>query len=61
MSPSLFGVGNSVGNTLMVSHRLSINNTLIFCGADMDQLLIIGLVFIWFKGCVGSENKLGQV
>ena len=43
----------------MVSHCLFANNTLIFCGADMDELLIIHLVFIWFKGCVGSENKLG--
>lgn len=41
-----FSVGNSVGNTLMVSYRLFANNTLIFCGANMDQLLIIRLVFI---------------
>ena len=41
-----FIVHNSVGNTLMASHHLFANNIMIFCGADMDQLLIIHLVFI---------------
>ena len=41
-----FSVPNSIGNTLMASHNLFANNTMIFCGADMDQLLRIHLVFI---------------
>lgn len=55
-----FRVGNSVENTLMVSHRLFANNTLIFCGTDMDQLLIFCLVFISSKAVLGLKINLGK-
>lgn len=36
-----FRVGNLEGNTLMISHLLFVDDTLLLCDVDLDQLLVI--------------------
>ena len=42
-----FRVGNLEGRSLVVSHLLFTNDTLIFCDADLDQLLILRIVLLF--------------
>ena len=51
-----FHMGNLEGRSLVVSHLLFANDTLIFYDADLDQLLILCMMFIWFK--VGTSLKI---
>ena len=41
-----FSVGVSAGRSLMVSHLFFANDTLIFCYANIDQMLILRMVLI---------------
>ena len=45
---SSFKVGNLQGHSLVVSHLRFANDTLIFCDADLDQLLLLHMALIWF-------------
>ena len=46
---SRFSVGNLEGRSLAVSHLPFADDTLIFCEADLDQILILHMILIWFK------------
>ena len=49
-----FNVGVSAGRSLMVSHLL------IFCDANINQMLILRMVLIWFEAVSGLKVNLGK-
>ena len=53
-----FNVGASADRSLMVSHLLFADDTLIFCDADLDQMLIIQQVLVWFGVVLGLKINL---
>ena len=55
-----FSVGNSEGKSLAVSHLLFVDDTLIFCDADPNQILILHMILIWFVAVLGLKINLGQ-
>ena len=52
-----FNVG---GRSLMVSHLLFVDDTLIFCDANIDQMLILRMVLIWFEAVSGLKVNWGK-
>ena len=57
---SSFRVGDLEGRSLVVSHLLFADNTLLFCDADLDQNLILRMVLIWFEATSGLKINLGK-
>ena len=55
-----FNAGASTSRSLMVSHLLFADNTLIFCDASIDQMLIHRMVLIWFEAMSGLKVNLGK-
>ena len=55
-----FHVSNLEARSLVVSRLLFADDTLIFCDADLDQLLILHMVLIWFKASFGLKINLGK-
>ena len=55
-----FNVGNLEGRSMAVSHLLFADDTLIFCEADLDQILILCMIFIWFEVVLGLKINLGK-
>ena len=55
-----FNVGASTGRSLMVSHLLFTDDTLIFCNANIDQMLILRMMLIWFEAVSGLKVNLGK-
>ncbi|XP_075645845.1 uncharacterized protein LOC142617023 [Castanea sativa] len=55
-----FSVGRVEGRSLVVSHLLFAEDTLIFCGADLDQVLFLHMIFIWFEVVSGLKINLGK-
>ena len=46
--------------SLVVSHLLFADDTLIFCDANIDQMLILRMVLIWFEVVSGMKVNLGK-
>ena len=55
-----FSVGNSEGRSMAVSHLLFVDDTLIFCEPDLDQILILCMILIWFEAMLGLKINLGK-
>ena len=54
------GVGNLEGRSLAMSHLLFVNDTLIFCDADLDQILFLRMILIWFEAVSSPKINLGK-
>ena len=55
-----FGVGRLEGISLAVSHLLFVDDTLIFCDDDLDQVLFLRMLLIWFEAVSGLKINLGK-
>ncbi|XP_050277754.1 uncharacterized protein LOC126719217 [Quercus robur] len=55
-----FDVGHLEGRSLEVSHLLFADDTLIFCDADLDQVLFLRMILIWFEVVSGLKINLGK-
>jgi hypothetical protein len=53
-------VGDSTGAELSISHSLFADDTLIFCGADSEQVWHLRGVFIWFQAISGLKINLSK-
>ena len=56
-----FGVGRLEGRSLAVSHLLFADSTLIFCDADLDQVLFLHMILIWFEAVFGLKINLDKL
>ena len=55
-----FSVGILEGRSLTVSHLLFADDTLIFCEANLDHILILRLILIRFEAVSGLKINLGK-
>ena len=55
-----FSVGTMAANPLMVSHLLFADDTLIFCGADLEQISNLRYVFTWFEAVSGLKINFSK-
>jgi hypothetical protein len=55
-----FSVGNSTGVELSISHSLFADDTLIFCGVDLEQAWYLRGVFIWFQAIYVLKINLSK-
>ena len=53
---SSFGVGRLAGRSLAVSRLLFADDTLIFCDADLEQVLFLRMILIWFEAVSASQS-----
>ena len=53
-------MGNLEGRSLVVCHLLFADDSLIFCNADLDQILILRMILIWFEAVSSLKINLGK-
>ena len=46
-------------HSLVMSHLLFADDTLIFCDADLDQHLLLCMVLIWFEAISSLKKNMG--
>ena len=53
-------MGNYKGRSLVVFHLLFADDTLIFCEADLDHILFLHMILIWFVEVSSLKINLGK-
>ena len=53
-----FRVGDLEGRSLVVSHLLFANDNVILCDTNLDKILLLCMVLIWFKAMLGLKLNL---
>ena len=56
-----FSIGNTAGNSVMVSHLLFANDTLIFCDANPTQIASLRAILARFEKVSGLRINLGNL
>jgi hypothetical protein len=55
-----FSVGNNGSNGLRISHLLYANDTILFCDADMSQLLYVRMVLNFFEAATSLRVNMSK-
>ena len=55
-----FSVGTFTGDHLQVSHLLFVDDTLVMCDVDIDQMLFLRLILPWFEIVSGLKINLDK-
>ena len=55
-----FSVDNLEGRSLAMSHLHFVDDTLIFCEANLDQILFLHMILIWFEVVSSLNINLGK-
>ena len=55
-----FSVGILEGRSMAVSHLFFEDDMLIFCEADLDHIMILRMILIWFEAVSGLKINLGK-
>lgn len=58
--PQGFEVGTERGTILTISHLFFADDTLVFCGADQDQLRHLRMTLLCFESVSGLKIKLSK-
>ena len=53
-------MGTSIGDHLQVSHLLFADDTLVMCDTDIDQMLFLHLILLWFEIVLGLKINLDK-
>ena len=55
-----FNAGSSNARSLLVSHLLFADDALVFCDANIDHMLTLRMVLIWFEAVSSLKINLGK-
>ena len=53
-------MGTSIGDLLQVTHLLFVDDMLVMCDTDIDQMLFLCLILSWFEIVLGLEINLDK-
>ena len=53
-------MGTSIGDHLQVTHLLFVDDMLVMCDTDIDQMLFLCLILSWFEIVSGLEINLDK-